>query len=67
MYTQGGVAAAGHLPLLLRDGRRVLPLRRADLRHEVRQLDLRRLPGEGGEQRDIWLLFERVSRSNLCS
>ena len=37
--------AAGHLPLLLRDGRGVLPLRRADLRHEVRQLDLRRLPG----------------------
>ena len=45
-YTEGGVAAAGHLPLLLRDGRGVLPLRRADLRHEVRQLDLRRLPGE---------------------
>ena len=42
----GGVEAAGHLPLLLRDGRGVLPLRRADLRHEVRQLDLRRLPGE---------------------
>ena len=38
--------AAGHLPLLLRDGRGVLPLRRADLRHEVRQLDLRRLPGK---------------------
>ena len=37
--------AARHLPLLLRDGRRVLPLRRADLRHEVRQLDLRRIPG----------------------
>ena len=41
-----GVEAARHLPLLLRDGRGVLPLRRADLRHEVRQLDLRRIPGK---------------------
>ena len=42
---EGGVEAAGDLPLELRDGRRVLSLRRADLRHEVRQLDLRRIPG----------------------
>ncbi len=50
---QGGVAPAGHLPLLLRDGRGVLPLRRADLRHEVRQLDLRRIPGEPNQQRTL--------------
>ena len=37
--------ASSYLPLLLWDGRRVLPLRRADLRHEVRKLDLRRIPG----------------------
>ena len=42
---ESGVEAAGDLPLELRDGRRVLSLRRADLRHEVRQLDLRRIPG----------------------
>ena len=34
-----------HLPQLLWDGRGVLSLRRADLCHEVRQLDVRRLPG----------------------
>ena len=37
--------AARHLPQLLRDGRRVFPLRRADLRDEVRQLDVRRVSG----------------------
>ena len=42
---EGGVEAAGDLPLELRDGRRVFSLRRADVRHEVRELDLRRLPG----------------------
>ena len=40
-----GLEAAGHLPLLLRDGRRVLPLRRADLCDEVRELDLRWISG----------------------
>ncbi len=43
---KGGVEAAGDLPLVVRDGRRVLPVRRADLRHEVRKLDLRRVSGE---------------------
>ncbi len=42
----GGVETARHLPLFLRDGCRVFSLRRADLRHEVRQLDLRRIPGK---------------------
>ena len=37
--------ATSHLLLLLRDGRRVFPLRRADLRDEVRQLDIRRVSG----------------------
>ena len=37
--------ATSHLLLLLRDGRRVFPLRRADLRHEVWKLDLRWLSG----------------------
>ena len=41
-----GVEAACYLQVLVRDRRGVLPLRRADLRHEVRQLDIRRLPGE---------------------
>ena len=45
----GGVEAAGHLQVLVRDRRRVLPLRRADVRHEVRQLDLRRIPGKNEE------------------
>jgi hypothetical protein len=40
------VETAGYLPFLMRDGRRILPLRRADLRHEVRQLDLRWIPGK---------------------
>jgi hypothetical protein len=40
------VETAGYLPLLMRDGRRIFPVRRADLRHEVRQLDLRRIPGK---------------------
>jgi hypothetical protein len=39
------VEAARDLPLVVRDGRRVLSLRRADLRHEVWQLDLRRVSG----------------------
>ena len=37
--------AAGDLPLELRDGCRVLSLRRADVRNEVWELDLRRVPG----------------------
>ena len=42
---EGGVEAAGDLPLELRDGRGVLSLRRADVRHEVWELDLRWVPG----------------------
>ena len=42
---EGGVEAAGDLPLELRDGCRVLSLRRADVRHEVWELDLRWVPG----------------------
>ena len=42
--------ASSDLPLLVRDGRRVFPLWRADLRHEVRKLDLRWL--SGGEDGD---------------
>ena len=41
-----GVETSGHLPLVLRDGRRVLPLRWADLRHEVWKLDLRWIPSK---------------------
>ena len=61
-----GLEAAGHLPLLLRDGRRVLPLRRADLRHEVRQLDLRRLPGEE-ENWDKSVVFVYTAQVKLNS
>ena len=43
---EGGVEASGDLSLVVRDGRRVLPLRRADLRHEVWQLDLWRVSGK---------------------
>ena len=39
------VEAAGHLQIQLRDRCRVLPLRRADVRAQVRQLDIRRIPG----------------------
>ena len=65
-HRAGGVEAAGHLPLLLRDGRGVLPLRRADLRHEVRQLDLRRLPGEE-ENWDKSVVFVYTAQVKLNS
>jgi hypothetical protein len=56
------VETARHLPLLMRDGRRILPLRRADLRHEVRQLDLRWFPGKnkGLDQRECTLIKEKT-------
>ena len=38
--------AARHLSLFVRDGRRVFPLRRTDVRHEIRLVDLRWLPGQ---------------------
>ena len=51
------VEASSHLLLLLWDGRWIFPLRRADLRHEVRKLDLWWLPGSnndvGGNVGDI--------------
>lgn len=40
------VEAAGHLQVLLRDRRRVFPVRRADLLHEIRILDVRRQYGK---------------------
>lgn len=38
--------ATGHIQVLLRDRRRILSVRRANVRHEVRLVDLRRLPGK---------------------
>ena len=40
------------LSLIVRDGRRVLPVRRADLCDEVRQLDLWWVPGEDDDRGD---------------
>lgn len=37
--------ATGHIQILLRDRRRILSVRRANVRHEVWLVDLRRLPG----------------------
>ena len=45
MLLLSGVEATSDLPQFLRDGCGVLSLRRADLRHEVRQLDVRWFPG----------------------
>ncbi|GFR19846.1 NAChRalpha1 [Trichonephila clavata] len=42
---ESDLEASRHLQELLRDRRRVLPLRRTDLPHEVRILDLRRIHG----------------------
>lgn len=49
-HGQSGVETARHLQILLRNWCRVLSLRRADMFHEVRILDLRWLHGELG----IW-------------
>ena len=49
--------ASSYLPLLLWDGRRVLSLRRADLRHEVRELDLRRIPGTVFSLKELRFFF----------
>lgn len=46
LHRESRVETAGHLQILLRDKRRVLPVRRADLFHEVWILDLRRIHGE---------------------
>lgn len=37
--------ATGHLQIQLRDRCRVLPLRRTDVRAQVRIVDVRRIPG----------------------
>lgn len=47
------VAAAGDLQEQLRDRRRVLSVRRADLCDEVRQLDVRRVPGGPATHRRV--------------
>lgn len=46
LHGQSGVETAGHLQIVLRDQRRVLSVRRANVLHEVRVLDLRRIHGE---------------------
>jgi len=46
LHGKSRVETAGHLQILLRDKRRVLPVRRADVFHEVWILDLRRIHGE---------------------
>lgn len=46
LHGQGGVETAGHIQIVLRDQRRVFPVRRADVFDEVRLVDLRRIHGE---------------------
>lgn len=46
LHGKSRVETAGHLQILLRDKRRVLPVRRADVFHEVWILDVRRIHGE---------------------
>ena len=65
----GGVETPGHLPQLMWDGRGVLSLRRADLCHEVRQLDVRWISGWSEAQRRIKVdkseIFEIFSLESL--
>ena len=61
------VEAPGHLQIFLRDRRRVFPLRRADLCHEIRVLDLWRVSGgfavDGGTR--TWSVLRSASTDGL--
>ena len=60
VHGEGGVEAARHLPLILRDGRRILSIRRADLCHEVRELDIRRVSGRTLKKHSIGFCYTNV-------
>ena len=62
--------ATGHIQVFLRDRRRILPVRRADVRHEVRLVDLRWLPGNDRLQlshRILLIIRKRSSSFKTCS
>ena len=52
---KSGMEAARHLSLFVRDGRRVFPLRRTDMCHEIWLVDLRWLPGHF-----LFYLFSKI-------
>lgn len=46
LHGQSGVETSGHIQVVLRDRRRVLSVRRANVLHEIRIVDIRRIHGE---------------------